>query len=316
LKRFYRAATCLVLVALWFLITGPGTLLSAPSYPDPSGNINDYVGVLSSEEKARLNALADLLWEKTGTSLAVAIIETTGGEPIDMYGVKLFEKWGVGLKDKDKGLLLVVAVNDGKSRIEVGYGLEPVITDARAGRCLDEMVPYFREGRYGEGIYRGLLKAAGYIAEDAGVELEVDGTPVTSGDEGAGGMAWLAAIALPAVLILAGLVIIIAALARPRCPKCGARLITQDRIIEQATYAAGGLASRLYRCTRCGYTREKTYRTAPLARMSPGFPGTGKTIGPGPWFGGSGRSSKGGTFSGPKGFGGGRSGGGGATRGW
>lgn len=316
MKRFYRAAMGFILVVLWFFLAGPGMLFAAPFYPDPEGNINDYVGVLTAEEKARLEALVDVLWAKTETALAVAIIRTTEEESIKMYAVKLYEKWGIGLKGKDKGLLLVVAVDDRKVTMEVGYGLEPVITDARAGRCLDEMTPYFKENHYGKGIYQGLLKAAGYVAEDAGVKLELDGTPVILDDEEAGGAGWLLGIVLPAVLAFTGLGVVLAILARPRCPKCGARLIAQDKIIEKATYSTGGLASRLYRCTRCGYTREKLYRIGPLIRTNTGFPGTGRTTGPGPWFGGFGRSSKGGGFSGPKGFGGGRSGGGGATRGW
>ncbi|MBE3519579.1 MAG: TPM domain-containing protein [Firmicutes bacterium] len=315
MKGLYRTATGLVLVVLWLFFAGPRISFAAPFYPDPKGNINDYVGVLTAEETAKLEALADELWKKTETALAVAIIRTTEEESIKMYAVKLYERWGIGLKGKDKGLLLVVAVDDRKVTMEVGYGLEPVITDARAGRCLDEMTPYFKENQYGKGIYQGLLKAAAYIAEDAGVELELNGTPVGTEDE-VGDVGWLLGILLPVVLVFLGLGAVIAILARPKCPTCGARLIAQDRIIQKATYSAGGLASRLYRCTRCGYTREKLYKTAPLIRIHTGFPGTGKTMGPGPWFGGFGGPSKGGGFSGPKGFGGGRSGGGGATRGW
>ena len=106
---------------------------------------------------------------QTGVTFAAAIIEDHGDESIEEYAVHLYETWGIGKKGEDKGLLVVVSMAEHDLRAEDGYCLEPVITDARAGDVLDEMIPYFREGEYGKGLYAGLLVAADYVAKDAGV---------------------------------------------------------------------------------------------------------------------------------------------------
>ena len=110
---------------------------SSTSYPVPVGNINDYVGVLSLEEIDRLESLAQAVLEQTGVTFAVAIVDNCGDETIEMYAVNLFEKWGIGKENEDLGLLVLVSIGDREVRMEVGYGLEPIITDGIAGECLD-----------------------------------------------------------------------------------------------------------------------------------------------------------------------------------
>jgi uncharacterized protein len=94
-----------------------------------------------------------------------------GGE-INDFANRLFEKWGVGDEDRDNALLFLIAVEDRKMRVEVGYGLEGLIPDARAGRILDERVlPWFRQGQMGEGVMQGALALAQISAGDAGIQL-------------------------------------------------------------------------------------------------------------------------------------------------
>ncbi len=291
----------------------PKVILAAPEYPDATGNVNDFAGILSSEDKANLDALVDSVLSQTGVTFAVAVLEDHEGEAVEVYAVKLFEKWGIGKSGEDKGLLLLVTMQEHDMRIEVGYGLEGVITDRRAGESLDKMVPYFKKGEYGKGIYAGLMHAAQLVAKDAGVELQVKAA--TKAYEP------VAKIQKPFPLGLISALIAVPALAvvyfgirGRRCPRCKSRVTATDRVVQGATYEAGGLAMRILNCPKCGYHDEKPYRTARLTR-----PGSGgmPPLGPGPFWGGSGGSrGGGGGFSGPRGFGGGRSGGGGAGRKW
>jgi len=119
----------------------------------PSGDVNDFAGILSPAEKATLEARCRQLREKTGAQLAVVTLKSLEGGQIDDFANKLFAQWGIGQKDKKNGLLLIVAMEDRKFRIEVGYGLEPIIPDMLAGRILDhELRPRFRQAKFGEGL--------------------------------------------------------------------------------------------------------------------------------------------------------------------
>src|SRR6478735_10415841 len=92
----------------------------------PTGDVNDFAGILSADQKAALEARCPELREKTGAQLAVVTLKSLEGGQIDDFAVKLFKKWGIGDKDKKNGILLLVAIQDRKARIEVGYGLEPI----------------------------------------------------------------------------------------------------------------------------------------------------------------------------------------------
>jgi uncharacterized protein len=122
-------------------------------FPSPTGFVNDYAGVLTSSEAQRLESISDALKKEGGAELAVVIVKTV--EPLDpkSYAVDLFEKWGIGEKGKDNGVLLLLAMKERRVEIEVGYGLEGALTDAHSGRILDAYaVPKFKEGKMGEGL--------------------------------------------------------------------------------------------------------------------------------------------------------------------
>lgn len=315
-RAFRRMAAIITAIAAASLVSGCAAAAS-PAYPRPEGNINDFARVLSNDDKANLDALVDAVLKGTGVTFAVAIVEDHGDESIEMYAADLYEEWGIGEKGEDRGLLIVVSMEDHDLRAEVGYGLEGVINDARAGECLDKMIPYFRDDEYGKGLYAGLLHAAQYVAKDAGVALDV--RPVTEDyrDVGSGSSPWSAlTVGLLALFVGLPLLGVAAFAARGRrCPRCRARLSVTDRVVQGATYEAGGLAMKVLHCSKCGYHDERPYRTARLSRP---FKGGGIPPLGGPFWGGGlgGGKSKGGGFSGPRGFGGGRSGGGGASRKW
>ena len=101
------------------------------------------------------------LQQKTSAQFAVVTLKSLQGGEIDDFTNKLFAQWGVGEKGKNNGLMLLVALEDRKARIEVGYGLEPILPDALAGRVLDEnLFPAFREHRYAQGLTQAVARAA------------------------------------------------------------------------------------------------------------------------------------------------------------
>jgi uncharacterized protein len=119
----------------------------------PTGDVNDFAGVLSAAEKDALEARCRQLRERTGAQLAVVTLKSLRGGQIDDFANKLFARWGIGQKEKKNGLLLLVAMEEHKSRIEVGYGLEPIIPDVLTGRILDyQLRPKFRQQQYAAGL--------------------------------------------------------------------------------------------------------------------------------------------------------------------
>ena len=144
--------------------------LAAQQEPQPSGFINDYAGVLSQPMKLKLESLALELQEKTGAEVAVAIVRSIEGETVETYANQLAERWGVGDQD-DRGALLLLSIDERQLRLEVGYGLEPIIPDGRAGQILDGMTPLLRQGDFDNAIALGVAETAQIVATDAGVEL-------------------------------------------------------------------------------------------------------------------------------------------------
>lgn len=134
--------------------------------------VQDYAQVLSAEDKRRLLSIGQELDNKTTAQLAVVTVKTLDGQPIEDYALSILREWGIGSKEKNNGALIVVAVHDRRSRIEVGYGLEGLLTDGLTGRIQDQaMIPYFRKGNYAAGIVNGYAVTASLIAKDAGVQL-------------------------------------------------------------------------------------------------------------------------------------------------
>ena len=119
----------------------------------PTADVNDFAGILTPAEKESLEERCRNLREKSGAQLAVVTIKSLEGGQIDDFAVKLFKRWGIGQKDQKNGVLLLVAIQDRKARIEVGYGLEPILPDALAGRILNEQLfPAFKQQHYADGL--------------------------------------------------------------------------------------------------------------------------------------------------------------------
>ena len=138
----------------------------------PKGRVSDFAGQFSAAELTALENFLQEVERKTTAEIAVVTVKNLDGGDIDDYATRLFERWGIGKKGKDNGALLIAAIEDRKVRIEVGYGLEGAIPDARAGRILDEsVIPFFKNGQYGAGLTEGARALALLVAQEAGIGL-------------------------------------------------------------------------------------------------------------------------------------------------
>ena len=165
----------------------------------PSGYVSDLAGVISPEARTRLEALCAEVEQKTGAQMAVVTVQSLDGEGVENYAVNLFKQLGVGSKKDNRGVLLLVAPHERKYRIEVGYGLEPVINDARAGDAGRAMVPFLRQNDYGKAAEVAAWQLAKYIADDAGVTLS--GQPPAPRNQRGGGNVGFPAFWVPLVFL-------------------------------------------------------------------------------------------------------------------
>jgi uncharacterized protein len=150
----------------------------------PSGYVTDLAEVIAPETKTRLESLCSELELKTSAQMAIVTVGSLDGESVEPFAVDLFKQLGIGIKKDNRGVLLLVAPHERKYRIEVGYGLEPVINDARAGDAGRSMVPFLRQGDYSNAIATAAWQLAKYIADEAGVTL--NGQPPVAGKRSEG----------------------------------------------------------------------------------------------------------------------------------
>jgi uncharacterized protein len=137
----------------------------------PTSYVTDLARIIPPDAKARLEGLCLELEQKTGAQMAIVTVRSLDGEDVDQYGNDLFKQLGVGNKKDNRGVLLLVAPTERKYRVEVSYGLEPVINDARAGDAGRLMHSYFLQGNYGAGIEAAAWQLAKFVADDRGVTL-------------------------------------------------------------------------------------------------------------------------------------------------
>jgi uncharacterized protein len=160
------------LFVFFLLFFGVGTAFADDiNKISPTGYITDLAGVIPSATQQRLESLCAELQQKTGAQLAIVTVRSLDDRPVEDYAVDLFKHLAVGFKKESNGVLLLLAPNDRKYRIEVGYGLEPIINDARAGDAGRAMVPFLRQNDYGSAVEIAAWQLAKYIADDKGVTL-------------------------------------------------------------------------------------------------------------------------------------------------
>ena len=158
-------------LAAIFLLAAIPALAENPKNIHASGYVTDLASVVAPDVKARLEALCREVEDKTSAQIAVVTVHSLEGESVENFAVDLYKQLGVGSKRDNRGVLLLVARDEHKYRIEVGYGLEPVINDARAGDAGRAMVPLLRERNYNAAIETATWMLAKDIADDRGVTL-------------------------------------------------------------------------------------------------------------------------------------------------
>jgi len=166
-----------LLIAVVFLATVCAFVATAstPQPPDvPRDYVVDLAGIVRSDLKDELNAYLQTLEQKTTAQVLVLTVQTLDNQSIEEFALNTKEKWKLGQKGKDNGVLIVVALKDRKYRIEVGYGLESVLPDSLVGSIGREyFVPYFRQGDYSTGIYAGTIAVIRTIATHEGVSITI-----------------------------------------------------------------------------------------------------------------------------------------------
>ncbi|SUS03340.1 conserved exported hypothetical protein [uncultured Defluviicoccus sp.] len=144
-------------VALLLLVAAAGPANAAPTFPPLASRVVDQAGILSAETEAGLAARLEVLEQKTSRQLVVVTVPSLQGYEIEEFGYQLGRTWGIGEERKDNGVLLLVAPTEQKVRIEVGYGLEPILTDALASSILQtDVLPRFRSGDLEDGVVAGV----------------------------------------------------------------------------------------------------------------------------------------------------------------
>ena len=293
-------------------------------YPAYQGFLNDYTNTLTEEWKVRTLQLITNVESETTCEIAVAVIDKLNGISIEEYAVGLFNKWGVGKKDKDNGVLLLVAMDDRELRIEVGYGLEGVITDLEAKEIIDDVIlPRFKENNYSSGIYNGVVEITNKIYQEHGKAAVAYADTAESMPE----KGFTDSIAFPIIIALLPWFIIIGIfgglfltyyirnhIRTHKCPKCHKiGLSIKQTILAGPTYETPGRVETEQKCRYCGFYEKKTSTISKLSRFSSSgtrsssFSSSSSS---------SSHSSSSSSSSSSRSFGGGSSGGGGASGKW
>jgi uncharacterized protein len=160
-------------------------ILRAVEVPYLTGRINDYAMLLSTETRRVLDDSLRMHETRTGNQVVVLTIPTLDGESIEDYAIRVFDAWKLGQKGRDNGILIIVVPNDRQMRIEVGYGLEPVITDGTAGQIIHTiMTPRFKSGDFNSGILDGALAVIDVLNGGALPDEVSDGDAEAGGSKG------------------------------------------------------------------------------------------------------------------------------------
>ena len=141
--------------------------------PPKNGYVLDQTQTLTKEEIYTMNHMGLELQKKTKAQIAVLLIPALEGEDVSDYANRVFRAWGIGDKEKNNGVLFLIALKDKQMRIEVGYGLEGAINDGKAGEILDQYaIPYFQKGKFGPGVMETYKVLVGEVSKEYGVSID------------------------------------------------------------------------------------------------------------------------------------------------
>jgi uncharacterized protein len=161
---------CLRLGLLLGLCACAASAVDWKSY-QPEGYVSDFAHVVDPASRAQLEAYCAVVEQSTGAQMALVTLPSLEGEPIEDVANTIFRAWGVGKKGSNEGIMMLLAVGDHRSRLEVGYGLEPLLPDGFDGRILRQMAPALRQQQYGQAMMAAAQTIGETIAHAKGVAL-------------------------------------------------------------------------------------------------------------------------------------------------
>ena len=184
-KRWFESWVGRGAVAAWMLLAaiplvsaGAARAEDPEKLPQPTSYVSDFGGVIDASSKQSIEQLCREVYEQAHATIEVVTVKSLDGDTIEDFTTKLEDKWKVGPKGSDKGVVMVFAIQDRKRRIEVGYGLEGILNDAKVVDIGRSMVPLLEQSQYGAAIQYGVQQVADDIAADAHVTL----APVGQGE--------------------------------------------------------------------------------------------------------------------------------------
>src|SRR6201994_1778208 len=158
----------------------------------PTGYVNDFAGVIDASSAEAIRQICQQVDQKAKAQIAIVTVHSLDGADIESYAADLYKQWGIGPKSSNRGVLILLSIDDHRRRIEVGYGLEPILPDGKVGGYGREAVPLLRQNDYNGAIALMTSRVADVIAQDAGIELtgarpQISAPPRAQPDSGLSG---------------------------------------------------------------------------------------------------------------------------------
>ncbi|MEI6287873.1 MAG: TPM domain-containing protein [Bacillota bacterium] len=204
-KYVRKKSVYLAVITVAFLLYSIQCFAAIPPKPTTSIYCQDLAGVLDAKLVGQINKISTDLNSKSGAQLVVLTVDSLDGVPLDEYSLQVLRDWGIGDKSKNNGVLILIAVKDKKSRIEVGYGLEGALPDGKTGRIQDDyMLPNFKKGNYSEGTWQGYQAVAVAIAKEYQIDIGQGRDPPASkqADSGQQLPTWMVVLIAIGVVVL------------------------------------------------------------------------------------------------------------------
>ena len=173
IRKVVKPFKLFLALPLLFALFVSTSLAQEVKIPSRGANyVSDFANLLKPADKINITKFASELEKKTSAQIAIVTVDSTQPETIQGFSVRLFDQWKIGQKDKDNGVLILVAVNDRKAWITTGYGLEGAIPDVIAHKIVQgRMIPYFKNGQYSQGIKEGVVVVISLIAKEYDVQI-------------------------------------------------------------------------------------------------------------------------------------------------
>lgn len=182
-----RLSVIIAILAVFMVFAN--TVFATVKQPTDKFYVNDFANVIDNETQSHIVSVGSKLEQLTGAQVVVTTIDSLEGMDLESYALNMARDWGIGSKEKNNGVLLLLSVGDRLSRIEVGYGLEGILPDGKTGRIQDDyMLPYYREGNFSDGLKNGFDAVVEQVCIEYDVSIdniepvskEAEGPPIAA----------------------------------------------------------------------------------------------------------------------------------------